>query len=450
MEEMRLSEVLVEENNLFEQLIEKVNSVKWTNKILKMEDSDHQYLSFEVPKEREFETLRIGSTNRALAIILKTNVQDYRFIKGFEAIWSAMHRRIECEIDVEAFFPSYRMLELIKRVTTNESNDAQERCGEGTPDVIVERVGNITLASLEEVTISVGIGSEEFRILSGLKTQLASIDINRPYRKITIQIENIKINTHADAQKYLLKISNSLLFQLNQLLPIAISLSAEKENRLMRLQKRRSNPICVSKLVALKHEYDNEPMALYLHAKKSIDSPLNQFLGFYQSIEYYFSAYANIEAKQQIQRILKNPLFNPNIDTDITQILSAIKVTRSNEIGDERNQLDITIRSCVDQEILKEFIISDEKRKDFYKNNLGKKLSSQSINIVSRNTNLIHEIAERIYDIRCRIVHKKANDNHDGLILPYSSEVRLLKIDTEIIEFISRNVLIENSRPLHL
>ena len=179
--------------------------------------------------------------------------------------------------------------------------------------------------------------------------------------------------------------------------------------------------------VILKYEYDNEPMSLYLHGKSSSDLPLNQFLSFYQTIEYYFPNYSNVEAKQRIKRLLKDPLFDPNNDTKLTKILSIVQANRNGEIGDERSQLKATVKHCIEDTELREFILDNEDRKEYFEKNQGKKLSACKINVKGRDNDIVNEVCERIYDIRCRIVHKKANGYDGELILPYSSEIKYIK-----------------------
>jgi hypothetical protein len=443
--------------DLFDELVEKIKLSNWKYEIKENQDSGNQLIHFEVPKERESEVLFISSGNKNLSQLIESNFEEFKFVKGFEAIWSSKYKKIECEMEI--FYNNSQMMSNINAIVNNEVDiqkeneedndiDEEQKCGNK------KEVDKIKLVTIKNIDILIGKTSKEFAVLSGLKS-LMSTDIHFIERRTTIHIENINVNTHEEALNYLLKISNSLLFQLNNLLEWPTSLRYERLNRRTQIEERKKleknlNEDKQKKITSLRYEYDNEPMSLYIHAKNSFDSPLNQFLSYYQCIEFYFSVYANVEAKKKIQKLLKDPLFDPNLDHNITKILTIIKYNKSSEIGDERSQLETEIKSCVDQESLKDFIISSEKRKEFYEKNLGKKLSSQNINISGKNIDILHEISERIYDIRCRIVHKKANGDAGGLILPYSQEIKLLKYDIEIIEYIARNVLIVNSRPLNL
>jgi len=444
---------------LFDQLVKKVESFHIKHTVRnRITIPGIKIIDIEIPKGRDSETISLSSRTEELSEILESNFYEYKFIKGFEAIWSEKYKRIECELEclasnyIDIVTTISKIIENKKsiEIKDQEENDFDEE------NILEDKVKEyrIKVLSVKNIDLYIGGVSQEFAILSGIKSTTMSIDLMKRARK-TIQIENIDVTNHDEALAYLLKLSNSLLFQINNLVTLPVTMRFERENRRNRFHAREDHrkndkKYGETKLSDLKYEYDNDPMSLYLHAKNSIHSPINQFLSYYQCIEYYFPVYANIEAKKQIQRILKDPLFNPNADHNIAKILSVIKYNRSNEIGDERSQLETEIRCCVGQDNLKEFINSSKNRKEFYEKNSGKKLSSKNINILGKNIDIIREVTERIYDIRCRIVHKKSNEYNDGLILPYSQEIKMLNYDIELIEYVARNILIENSRPINL
>ncbi len=301
-----------------------------------------------------------------------------------------------------------------------------------------------------DVIISIGKCSLDFALFASRKNLVP--DVNRYLNRVfTIQIEGIIIDSHEQALNYLLKVSNSLFFQINELLSFPMSLSNERPNRRNLIESRKSASHRVEiEMPLLKFEYDHEPMSIYLYGKNSADLPLFQYLSIYQSIEYYFPVYSNVEAKQRIKRLLKDPIFDANNDSHITRLLSSIKTTKTGEIFDERGQFKATTKGCISDEDLREFIMGDEKRKEYYEKNHGKKLSPCQINIKTKNNDLIHEVCERLYDIRNRIVHKKVNGQEGEIILPYSSEVEHIKYDIQLLEYIARQVLIDNSRHLDI
>jgi hypothetical protein len=200
-----------------------------------------------------------------------------------------------------------------------------------------------------------------------------------------------------------------------------------------------------------KYEYDTEPISLYLYAKESMNMPIFEYLAFYQTIEFYFPIYSSYEVKQKIQSLIKDPRFNANRDADITKIISTIKVSSGGKsFGNERDQISSTIKACTDNTELLNFFKADENRFNFYAENKGKNIAAQKISVKNETADFVTEVSERIYEIRCRIVHSKAPEGNFGVLLPYSTEVKSLNFDIELIEFISRKVLITSSRPLNI
>lgn len=70
--------------------------------------------------------------------------------------------------------------------------------------------------------------------------------------------------------------------------------------------------------------------------------------------------------------------------------------------------------------------------------------------MVMQTPNLRQEVADRMYEIRCRIVHTKGSEGEMELLLPFSTEAKRLGYDIELIEFIARKVIVAASRPLRL
>lgn len=179
--------------------------------------------------------------------------------------------------------------------------------------------------------------------------------------------------------------------------------------------------------------------------------PLLQFLAYYQVIEFYFPTYSQIEARKKIRSILKNPTFRPDRDADIGNILTAISSGSGKGFGDERSQLRATFQECVDPKELRAFLIDNEEKKSFFSSK-SKVLTSFNIPIANPSADLRNYVADRIYDIRCKIVHTKG-DSLDGeieRILPFSKEAESLNFDIELVQFLSQKLLIAASSPIKI
>ncbi|MBZ8140184.1 hypothetical protein CLD22_09785 [Rubrivivax gelatinosus] len=176
--------------------------------------------------------------------------------------------------------------------------------------------------------------------------------------------------------------------------------------------------------------------------------PLLQFLAFYQVIEYYFPTYSQAEARRKLKMVLKDPGFRGDREADLGRLLSAIHVSRSGAFGDERSQLRATLMECLDAESLREFITAEPARSEFLSAK-AKGLSDQKLPVANPAADLRPDVSERIYEIRCKIVHTKtdARNSEFELLLPFSKEAELLAHDIELVQFIAQQVLIAASTP---
>ncbi|HZU32579.1 MAG TPA: hypothetical protein VFB79_15790, partial [Candidatus Angelobacter sp.] len=203
-----------------------------------------------------------------------------------------------------------------------------------------------------------------------------------------------------------------------------------------------------AQLTSPRFSYEKTPSALYWYARSATAMPLLQFLAFYQCIEFFFPRYSRQATISKIKNLLKDPSFDPTKDSSINTILNATLEGRRGALLDERRQLMVTLAQCVDATALLDFFNETDGRKQYY-TNAYKKISEKKIALSSEAT-LIEQTSERIYDIRCKVVHTKNLDNGQGedMILPFSKEADLLMDDVDLIQFLARRVLIASSAPL--
>ncbi|MFY0698949.1 MAG: hypothetical protein JXR11_13910 [Balneola sp.] len=399
------------------------------------EDGEMEIVHYEIakfPRARDFVPIRFNGRIED-DILLESDFQHFKFIKDFEAIWSPKNNVIECEL-----LPVHRNIMpsrfLIKRIAKLFDEELED--GEEYKRFEFEK-------SEEGITISIGTASQEYAVLSYLKDKGPRYEY--ALRKPTLRIENFDISTHDKAKRTLEKIGNSILFKMDVSANIGFKLAEDREIR--RSYFRRKKTEFELDVAFPTYEYDKEPMSLYWYAKSAREMPLLQFLALYQILEFYFPIFSQKDAHQQIKNLLKDPRFNPNKDSDITKVLSAISLNKSQMgFGSELEQLKSTIGSCITNEDLRELFESDQEMIDFFNDNKSKKLSSKKLNIDNVSSDLVLECAERIYEIRCRVVHTKASDKNFDLLLPSSPELKYLVYDISILEVIAKKVLVSTSR----
>jgi hypothetical protein len=156
-------------------------------------------------------------------------------------------------------------------------------------------------------------------------------------------------------------------------------------------------------------------MALYWYARDATGMPLLKYLAYYQVVEYYFHTYAQADARRKIQGFIKNSVFRADRDADIGRIL-ALKKGTGPGFGDERSQLRATFLECLDPTSLREFLTESEDREEFFsKKTEG--LTDKKLPIRNLDADLRNEVADRIYEIRCKFVHTKGGPGDQGLLL---------------------------------
>ena len=68
---------------------------------------------------------------------------------------------------------------------------------------------------------------------------------------------------------------------------------------------------------------------------------------------------------------------------------------------------------------------------------------------LDKNNRLTTQVANRIYDIRCRIVHAKEDGGPSGntdVLLPFSAEADLLGPDVMLVRFVAQKAIIAGRR----
>lgn len=394
-------------------------------------------LTFEVLAGREINECIIYYKEEHLDELLNSEFEKFRFIHGYEAIWSKEKKIIEAEINISRS----NLSKLNTYLNKSEKEDIL-----GNNDELIK----IHLPSFQGLDLSLEYNSSEFQILSNAR----ELSLRKNIRKVTLKIKNSNIETHDDAKDLLEKIANSLFFQIDLSFEIPINLESHRENLKNRIEKIKRKKLLIDENAIItepKYEYDIEPISLYWFAKQPNQMPSFQYLAFYQAIEFYFSICSNFDAKQKVQGIIKDPRFNPNKDSEIAKIISTIQNTSGNKtFGNEREQLKATISYCTNNEELRDFFTIDSKRYKFFEDNIGKVLSKQKISVKNEKTDYITEITERIYEIRCRIVHSKASEGTFETLLPYSNELKKLNYDIELVEFIARKILVATSKPIKI
>jgi hypothetical protein len=360
----------------------------------------------------------------------------------FEGVWSPSEGVIECELDTGGVGAPTRFVLAIIARGVGLDDDAAFRA----EDV----AGAIIPIPLKHDTIKAAIrlGSDEFTVWRGLFHPHAALEFDRRPRRVVLRIEGMHATAAEAAADILERISNSILFQLDLHTDVPVFLARRRE--FFDRRPRRSPAPGVMSAPAF--QYDNEPMALYWYARTSQQVPLLSFLAFYQVLEFYFPVFSAERAHATLRNLLKDPRFDVANDLHIARLVQAIRPNASGRgFGDERAQLQATIQACVTPLQMSEFFRSDDRLFKFYDRHGKQRMPIVETKLpVSTDSDLRPLVAQRVYDIRNRIVHTKSGEPGSEVLLPFSRESRLLRFDIQLIQYLARQALIATSNPLRL
>lgn len=264
-------------------------------------------------------------------------------------------------------------------------------------------------------------------------------------RRLSVRIVGALSSHHDELLSVLERVTDALFFQIEGLFG---SPPALVRWRVLthRLAKATAN---LDDLKFPETEYEGAPMSLYFYAKGASGLPLVQFLAFYQTIEYHYPMCFSAEARRRVRGILKDPAFRYNRDADVMRILNSVQGGSGTGHVSERAMLRATVHECVDLQDLVRFLNENSARAEFFKSK-QKDLTPHTLPISQPDVDPRQAVADRIYDIRCRIVHTKSGDEGAGstLLLPNSKEAGMLQHDIALTQFVARKALIYASAPL--
>lgn len=258
--------------------------------------------------------------------------------------------------------------------------------------------------------------------------------------RLSIEITNAKVQNNQQAIDILKKYSDSLFFSIDIQKNLFLSLLRRQSKR--KYARPQKNEVT---LEFPRNFYENASIDLFWYARSATRMPLLQFLAYYQSIEFHYPVFYNADVGRKVKSILKHPSFRVDSEADIARIVSIIK-SNGKGFATEKEQLKATLKECIDNDDIENFIKADEERVKHFLNT-SKGISKFSINIQNR-AELYNQVADRIYDIRCKIVHTKGEEGNEelDLLLPYSKEADNLQEDIELIRLLAQKVIIYTSK----
>ncbi|MFE1103838.1 hypothetical protein ACFW4K_25260 [Nocardiopsis alba] len=234
------------------------------------------------------------------------------------------------------------------------------------------------------------------------------------------------------------KLLYSLLFELDTRNRMVLSPLQRRDLRRVRTKTSRS-PAEPLSFRFPKIEIGNEVGILFNFARTAAGNLPLEFLSYYQILEYFLPAAIRREALKEIRRELRDPRFEESNDESLLRLVSIAESAKHNS---ESNQFNTVIRQFTREDIIVDFLEAQDQE---YFTKRGP-ISAEPLNLKNRSTNILDQVASRVYGIRNRIVHAKDDPRFGDakVLLPQSHEANSLGPDVELVRLLAIEAMIAN------
>ncbi|MDG9728569.1 hypothetical protein [Streptomyces sp. DH41] len=259
----------------------------------------------------------------------------------------------------------------------------------------------------------------------------------RPRYLASLKIDFGREMTVAEIENEAEPIINSLIYELDVRNNIKARV-ARWPSKSDRRPLRRARPNRVVRFPQTK--VDPEVSVLFGFAGSASGNPPLSFLSYYQVLENFFPLATRRSAIRKLELELSDPRFDRRDDKFLMRILT---VGENAAAVSESMQLRTLLEEFVRGASLVEFFTESDWGKHFTKHGPIHGILD-SINPENRNKPLSHQVADRVYRIRNRIVHAKDDPKFESVpaLLPQSEEAESLWPDIELVRFLAFEVIL--------
>jgi hypothetical protein len=346
--------------------------------------------------------------------------EHYSYIPRYEACWSQRFQNVECRIaapDVrEGAAPLANSLALLLDQ-------------EGT-DVLRVEGYHLRLPVPSPIDVSIGPASDIFNCLFYVKAHWH-----------TLKICSVNVDCPDGAREVLEEIGNAWLFSLERATGDRLGLAHRSQPARYLTSLPRTDILATPDLA-----FNSSAMAIWTHARRCSEIPLVQFLAYYHVLEHFFVRCETLQARKAFQEVLESATFGSRCNRSLDALIS---VAKDRQFRDERAQLLATIVEITTGTGIRDHINADAARASYFRSSESARLAQEKVAFESDDdAAVLRSVSNRLYSIRCRIVHSKDDPNRPAPLLTTSAEVRHLGDDLTLIEMLAHRALVHFAKPI--
>lgn len=169
---------------------------------------------------------------------------------------------------------------------------------------------------------------------------------------VTIKVDGVITSNHEASLEAVERYATTMLFDLDVVYGVQMQLAKRRRTNRRRRFERPDHP---PKFPL--NRYAEQALELYQYGRSSAGLPLLEYLAYYQSVEYFFPFFAKEQTIQSVRSQLLHPGFDARNDASLSRLINLAAPAAKGGMA-EREQLRATIRACMDEVDLRDFIES--------------------------------------------------------------------------------------------
>jgi hypothetical protein len=226
--------------------------------------------------------------------------------------------------------------------------------------------------------------------------------------------------------------ARSLIYELNVRNRIIVELDARPAGP--DLAAARRTPEASDRIRYPRTNVQNEVAILFGFASQAAGDPPQAFLSYYQALEYFIPRAIRQSAINEIRRELRDPGFDEASEASLHRI---VKAAAGPLTANKPHQLRIVIKEYVRTSRLEEFFDLD------WGSYFTRRGPIKDVMHITKTADqsLSDQVADRVYQIRNRIVHAKDDPRFAQVLLPRSTEANALTPDVLLVRLLATEAI---------
>lgn len=262
------------------------------------------------------------------------------------------------------------------------------------------------------------------------------------YTPLTIRVYNIGASDYTQAIKKSQNIIEGCLFNLSYLKNIALSPDEKWPRRSENQRPFQFGERDVNGVYPLPKGNLNTDILRFYQRGMATDDPVNQYLSFYQVLEYFFVSISDEELYRKMSAIINNPAFSAKPK----QLDKLIQETANHKReSDETEMLRMVLKHYVDESELTDFIEEYETYLDESWFTKKRSVFGEENDIRLQQGHVIGNVSKRVKIIRNTLVHSSDRYNRKDGYIPNSHSEGIVKKEVPLVKYLAERVIIANS-----